>query len=263
MQEASLNRVDNDPKPALTNGGRPPNAEFALFEPEYDDTGALRDLRESYPQLNDYPEFSKLIYSDLHFVNAYANPSSPLVIQNLPDHEKIQQGMEFAYSDGLISDDRREIYLLHQWSEEIEAAVQRMKRFNVANRVRGHKILEDSFENLIEVNQRVKAMMNSGSRRNVDAVKQRVIKKYLINIPDIDYALSRNEERLIDIIAEELEEQSTDLDQITKCMATSKGIPVIINDLLTQMERTGIKDKKESSDRRDIFSDVRKKMSRR
>lgn len=221
MPQTSLDRVDSEPTPSLTNGGRSPNAEFTLFEPEYDEQGSLVDLRETWPTLNSIDELQSLVYADLHFVNAYANPSSPLVIKNLPDHERIQQAMEFAYGE-IISDDRRETYLLHQWTEDIEAGIQRMKRFNVANRKKALDSLERTFDNIMKINEQMEKFM----------------KTYRMNEDNIDV--------------------------LTKFATSTKTFIPIINDLILQMEKTGVKtNKKESGDRRDIFSDVRKKMARR
>lgn len=221
LKTASLGRADSDSKSSFTNAGRSPNAEFALFEPEYDDHGNLIDLRESHKQLAEMDEFKSLMYSDLHFVNAYANPASPLVIKNLPDHERITMAMEFAYGED-ISDDMREIYFLHQWSEDIENAIGRMKRFNVAYRSQANAALERTFSNIMNLNEKMETFMKT-------------------------YRITED-----------------NMEVVTKFANSTKTFTPIINDLILQMEKTGVRStKKSGNDRRDIFSDVRKKMSRR
>lgn len=221
IQNASLGRADSDSTSSFTNAGRSPNAEFALFEPEYDEQNNLIDLRESHKQLADMEEFKSLMYSDLHFVNAYSNPASPLVIKNLPDHERITMAMEFAYGDE-ISDEMREVYFLHQWSEDIENAIGRMKRFNVAHRSQANAALERTFSNIMNLNEKMETFMKT-------------------------YKITED-----------------NMEVVTKFANSTKTFTPIINDLILQMEKTGVRStKKSGGERRDIFSDVRKKMSRR
>lgn len=219
-QDTSLDRVDSDSKSPLTNGGRSPNAEYALFEPEYDDSGSLIDLRETHPILSEIDEFKALLYSDLHFVNAYANPSSPLVIKNLPDGERVNLAMEFAYGEN-VEYEKKEVYLLHQWNEDVESAVQRMKRFNVAHRSQAEAALERSFNNIMKMNEQMEDFMKS-------------------------YKMT-----------------AANIGVLTQFASSIKTLTPIMNELILQMEKTGIRKNKKEGDRRDIFSDVRKKLTRR
>lgn len=256
----TLNSADAEPISLFTNGGRVPNAAYALFEPELDElTGELKDLRDSYPQLKQVPEFEPLTFADLHFVNAYANPTSPLVVDNVPDTERVVLALEYAYGDSL-GDEQRDTYILHQWPEEVGIAIQRMKRFNVANRVKASNVLEDSFNNLIIVNKRVQDMMQGGTELSKKYIQNMIITKFRTALGNPHYELADNERKLIEIIAGVIDERFVELDNVDKFLNIIKKVTPVISETLEQMEKTGVK--KKETGRRDIFSDVRKKMAR-
>lgn len=262
MEQDSSNRENPDSKLPSTNGLQPPNAGFALFGPDYDTDGMLVDLLETYPQLKEYDSFNKLLSLDLHFVNFYANPSSPVVMKNLPDNERIHYAMTNAY--GEVEEERVEAYLLHQWSEEIDGAISDMKRFNLAYRDRASNTLVRTFDNLIMASERCDNLLKYSTEQATRDVTESVQRRFKHFMGSKDYVFTDNENELIKIIAEEIVDSSPDnMDNVFKYISSTQKLTAQINDTILQIERTGISKKKDGKNAtRDIFTEVRKKMSR-
>lgn len=151
---STFDRGESSQQKEYANASFSPGQGFSLFEPDG------RDLRDKYPQLNEVEEFKPLSSYDMHFTNWYANPTSPLVIQNAPDGEKVLVSLKNSYRD-LVTPELREQYILHNWPDEVESAILRMKVFNAGVRNQVQSSLEELFANIKKVNEKLKMSVDA------------------------------------------------------------------------------------------------------
>lgn len=122
------------------------NNDISLFEP------GDRDMLKQYPELNDYPQLTKLQPRGVKVAWYIGNPTSPLYksIKDLP--KRIKKAAEYVY-DSKGSRGRSEVkeMLSGKLPKDIKAAVDIMGTFSIPHRLRAKYMDEYIFEQFTDI----------------------------------------------------------------------------------------------------------------
>lgn len=125
------------------------NTELRLYGPKND-----KDLKRQYPELANVVEFQKLTVGELLFVWWYANPTSPLVLDdNMPEKERVGGAYAEAFKSS-HNESRKIEYYSFNFPDRIRLAIDRMKKYNPSIRARSKTIIEtilSNYEKMVKV----------------------------------------------------------------------------------------------------------------
>ena len=100
-----------------------------------------RDLRSSYPELNEYDEFKDLHHADLLFVWRYVISYSGI----LDDKKRVDMAIRSSYLKKELSEDKEKKLLSLNFPDEIRFAINRMNNFEPSIRLMARYITETTF----------------------------------------------------------------------------------------------------------------------
>lgn len=110
----------------------------SMFEPTYG-----KDIRNEYPDLDKVEEFKNLTSTQLSFVWAYANKTSPFYKVE-DEKEKISKCCLLAFRKK-ISKEQLENYLMKQFPDTVALAIPKMEKYNPSFRMRAKLLAERQF----------------------------------------------------------------------------------------------------------------------
>jgi len=121
----------------------------------YDNENILRE----YPELAEYPEFTKLTADNLKFVWYYASPTSNVArIGDEADRRKYAYDRSFAIKYGKPEkndiDGLKLRFLDGNFPSDVRAAIETMRRFKPSFRIRAKMMVEKNFNDLEEISKK-------------------------------------------------------------------------------------------------------------
>jgi hypothetical protein len=106
-----------------------------------------KDLRITYPELNEVSEFKPLSSSEMLFVYYFACESSPYIRMDIKN--RLLKSLEHIKKD--VSGSQIADYSKGEFPDKIKAAVDRMARYDVSARMKAREITEMVFKNVQEL----------------------------------------------------------------------------------------------------------------
>lgn len=102
--------------------------------------------RIHYPELSRIKEYNDLTSRELIFCWWFANPTSPLVIQDMTEQERVKKAVDKAFG-GVVDDEELEKYLSLDFDDKIRIAVERMSKNDITTRSLGLDMVNTMFNN--------------------------------------------------------------------------------------------------------------------
>lgn len=118
--------------------------EALLFYPKNE-----RDLRHLYPELSTMPDFKGLTGRDMMFIWWCENPSSPYVLEKLPDPLRISNAIGQAW--GKIDTEKARAYISGNIPDNIRRAMDKMASFDPPARIKAKIIVNKIFNNFEKI----------------------------------------------------------------------------------------------------------------
>lgn len=129
-----------------------------------------KSLKRQYPELNVEPEFLKVTLNEMKFVWAYANKTSPFVIdESLSDIERVEKAYNYGFEGAKGDDARRADYYSFNFPERIRVAIEKMGKYSPTTRAQAKSIVETIFANFKQmVNVDMKEFIKWDKVKNTD-----------------------------------------------------------------------------------------------
>ena len=120
-------------------------SEITIFDPRGIPKGKYK---QSYPELNRHIEFQNRNESQMRFVWWFANPTSPLVLNESYVVRRSARAYYKVWGLGHSDVKLRRAMCEMRFGEDVKIAVEKMATFDVNSRYRANKIVDKTFEDI-------------------------------------------------------------------------------------------------------------------
>lgn len=157
---------------------------YSMFFP-----GTRNDLLLEYPELRGIPSIRKAgdKPKDLLFVWYYACKASP-AMELVDDKARIEFALKAVWGDPVPKDVHAR-FISHKWGEEVSAAIDDMRRFELGPRVRAKLLLERALDNMTALVDKSKyevASMDIDDQKNYTAIVGKVLSDIMPRIKEME-----------------------------------------------------------------------------